>query len=280
MPAIHVDCQHPLDAQVKKFGWFEPTFKQESMFRQSPFNLADAWSDPSLPTMPNLLKSFANIAPRGSDLNETNLESPVESQGRIIRARDFEANEHKGLVVKGMTVLPITIAVFVSAVLLIICVSLFKCYRRRVKARQQMMESEDGSLASTSTSSLKSSNSSLKDMKPLPAPVLDKYTTAPTKITNLRQLQQQQRESQLNKPKMRQWTPGNSPIMPPVKPWMTGLPAKNKRSPKQSSPYPYLKDSDLPAIPPDALTSPTSGAPISYYSSPVIGKKGRSSMRR
>ena len=117
-------------------------------------------------------------------------------------------------------------------------------------------------------------------MKPLPAPVLDKYTTAPTKITNLRQLQQQQRESQLNKPKMRQWTPGNSPIMPPVKPWMTGLPAKNKRSPKQSSPYPYLKDSDLPAIPPDALTSPTSGAPISYYSSPVIGKKGRSSMRR
>lgn len=203
--------------------------------------------------------------------------------GRVIRVRDFDANENESLSVDGMTVLPITISVFVVAVLLIVFVSLFNCYRRRQKAKRVMIESENNSLASSSRSSLKSSGSSfddMKDMKPIHPSVLDKYTTAPTKITDLRQLQQLQRESQKQAPTMRQWTPGNSPIMPPVKPWTNGVPIKNKRSPKQSSPYPLVKDSDLPAIPPDVLTSPTSGAPIAYYSSPRIGRKGRTSTKR
>ena len=87
MPAIRIDCIQP--SQPAKLGWFEqmqmqlqtPLFKQESIFRHPGMGM-DTWSDPSLPSM---IKPFANIMPRG-EINETVAETlsdsdPVEAQG-------------------------------------------------------------------------------------------------------------------------------------------------------------------------------------------------------
>ncbi|TIA73990.1 hypothetical protein E3P92_01467 [Wallemia ichthyophaga] len=296
MPAIYLDYTKPHAQQqptphLADLGWFEQMQmqfqlpKQESMFRH--------WENPSLPI------AGVNMVPRGV-LNETIASGSSSNEDDdvmppSIRVRDFDANKDEKLAIDGMKVLPITISVFVFAVLLIAFVSLIKCYRRRQKAKSEAMEVEDETVGSSSKTSLSSGSSfddikamenkhtkDMKDIQPIHPAVLDKYTTAPTKITNLRQLQAMQKESQRQAPTMRQWTPGSSPIAPPVKPWTNHLPIKDKRSPKQSSPYPIVKDNELPAIPQDAFTSPNFASHYAYYSSPRagVGRKGRTSTRR
>ena len=270
----------PVIFESNSLDWFEKQQLQQQQqqqpinFQQPSIGFPFAWSESPFFSNIKSFASFENILqPRQA--NETITTNDEYESGDVLQGRDFKENEHQGLKVDGTTVLPITITVFSLAILLMLTYIGIRQYRKR---KERILEEiEDLESSSSSGSSLKSKSSSFTDSKPQP-PVLDKYTTAPTKITNLRQMQQNQKQQVMNPPKihnngMRQWIPGNSPILPPTKPWMMHAPISSKKnfvSPKSSSPYP-IKDDALPAIPPDAHVSP----PVSYYSTPNIARQSR-----